>query len=172
MLDSSLVESFMKTEISKEISTRCSCNYPASHLVNGTLLCTESNSNELIYRAYVVGTADVSSSLVVNYITSWVKSRSGLISGVAKIGVDSSCTVNISSAGDPICSVTPTTTSEPTVAGTGLFDSNDSMLLIVVSGAVVLLLLMILVIFIIVIVYQNHKIRCVDEELEQGIISL
>ena len=162
----------MKTELSKEISTRCNCNYPASHLVNGTLLCTESNSNELIYRAYVVGTADVSSSVVVNYITSWVKSRSGLISGVAKIDVDSSCNVNISSAGDPICSVTPTATSEPTVAGTGLFDSNDSMLLIVVSGAVVLLLLMILVILIIVIVYQNHKIRCVDEELEQGMMSL
>ena len=152
----------MKDEISKAVSTACSCTFPPSHLINGTILCPAANSEELILRVYVVSTETLTSAAIVSLVSAWVRGQPGVTSGVAKVTFDSSCPVNISNLQDSICTGNTVSTATPTSGQIGsAFGSNTDILVAVVAGAVILLEAVIIMILFCALWHQNGKIRCV-----------
>ncbi|XP_019851636.1 PREDICTED: hemicentin-1-like [Amphimedon queenslandica] len=158
--DSDAVQVFLKDEISKAVSSSCSCTFPSSQLINGTILCPATDSEQLILRVFVVSTDTVTSAAVVSHIRTWINGDPVLTSGVAKVTFDTSCPVNISNNQVPICMDTIITTTEPTTDGlSDSFGSNTDILVAVVAGAVILLEAVIIVILFCALWHQNSKIR-------------
>jgi hypothetical protein len=162
VLDSSVVQTFMKEKISEYISTVCTCSFSIDNLVNGTLYCVDTTSDELIYRVYVIGTGDIGSTTIINHLVMWVKSGPEIISGAAKITMDTSCPVNLSSIHDPVC--TSETTEPPSTGSVKEFGSSTDILIVVISGAVILLEFVIIFILLLALCYQNNKIRSADDD--------
>ena len=163
----------MKQQISQEISSRCGCTFPVDNLINGTVLCTETNSDQLIFRVYIVSTSSLTSAAILNHVTQWIQDDPVVTSGVAKVTFDTSCNISISTIHDPICTNNVVTTEEPpTDFVTSGYGSNTDILITVVAGAVILLEAVIIVILIFALCYQNSKIRSVTNELEPDIVPL
>lgn len=163
----------MKEEIAKAISTSCGCTFPVDNLINGTVLCTQTNSDQLIFRVFVVSTSQLTSATIVDHVTQWIQGDPEVTSGVAKVTFDTTCNVSISSSYDPICpgtvEVVPT---DPTTGPVSGYGSNTDILITVVAGAVILVQAVIVIILIAALCYQNSKIRSVMNDLEPDIVPL
>lgn len=153
----------MSTTLASVVEESCSCKFPASNLVNGTLLCSNVDSHDLVYRAYIVSTIELSSMQIISYIESWIREAPEVPSGVAIIAFDANCTTRINSMLDPICNSTLDTV-EPIVGSSlDLLGSDGIIVMVVVIAFIIFLMLTVIILSITVYVLQRRlKQRSID----------
>ena len=93
----------------------CQCELSAEQITEGAFQCFEDSDQQVIFRARLRGTAQVTSSQLLVYLETFVaktdSSTTIAVQGI-RLDIDSSCPVAINSFSDPQCitvSPTPTT---------------------------------------------------------------
>ena len=149
----------MRTTLASVVEESCGCVFSADNLVNGTVLCSDVDSHDLVYRAYIVSTIELSSPQIISYIESWIKEAPEVTSGVAIITFDANCTTSIDSMLDPICNTT-TDASEP-VTGSSfeLLGSSDGIIVVVVVIAFIIFLVLTVAILSITVYVLQRRLR-------------
>ena len=137
----------MTTTVQENTESICQCGFSLQHISGSAFECF-SNPDEVTFRARLQGTAQASSSQLVNYIEQW--STRGVTIAVQglRLRVDSSCSVVISSFSDPECE---TERQHPT---------SDSNLPAIIGGAVagvVALIVTVLAVGLVVIMIKRHS---------------
>ena len=162
VLDSDNVISFISDELSTAVEERCGCTLPSTHFINVTLLCTEADSNNLVYRAYVVPSESLTSAQIISHISSWVEQGPTVVTGVAEIMFDSTCEATVPHIQAEICEDTETETNVGSINNDAVLDSNTLILLAVVLGAVIMFLVFIVILMAILAGYQYRRIRSLE----------
>ena len=149
----------MSTTLASVVEDSCGCDFSAGNLVNGTVLCSSVDSHDLVYRAYIVSTIELSSTQIISYIESWIREAPEVTSGVAVIIFDSNCTTSIDSMLDPICNTTEDS-SEP-VTSSGIIDmlGSDGIIVVVVVIALIIFLVLTVTILSITVYVLQRRIR-------------
>lgn len=148
---------FFRATIVDAINRRCFCNFPISHLINGTMLCPQDDSRDLVYRGYLVRLDHLSSNQLHSYADAWIKSRPYVSSGVAVVEFNPNCSTTVSSMNQSVC---PRHYVSP-IADQGFLFSNAVILVVTVVIALVLILVIIVLILMGVVVSQHRQIRLV-----------
>ena len=153
----------MSTTLASVVEESCECEFPASNFVNGTLLCSNVDSHDLVYRAYIVSTIELSSEQIISYIESWIREAPEIPSGVAIITFDANCTTQINSMLDPICNTTTDALESVTGSIIDQLGSDWIIVVVVAIAFVIFLLLTVVILSITVYVLQRRlKQRSID----------
>ena len=153
----------MSTTLASVVEENCGCDFPTANLVNGTLLCSSVDSHDLVYRAYIVSTIELSSAQIISYIESWIRETPEVSSGVAIITFNANCTARISSMLDPICNTTTDIVESTAGSSIDLLESDWIIVVVVVIAFVIFLVLTVAILSITVYVLQRKlKRRSID----------
>ena len=137
----------MTTTVQENTENICQCGFSLQHISDGAFECF-SNPDEVTFRARLHGTAQASSSQLVNYIEQWSARDVTIAVRGLRLRVDSSCSIAISSFSDPECE---TERQQP---------MSDSNLPAIVGGAVagsVALIVTVLAVGLVVIMIKKHS---------------
>ena len=157
----------MSTTLASVVEDSCGCDFSASNLVNGTVLCSSVDSHDLVYRAYIVSTNELSSTQIISYLDSWIREAPEVSSGVAIIIFDSNCTTSIDSMLDPICNTTEDSSEPVTSSGIDLLGSDGIIVVVVVIALIIFLVLTLVILSITVYVLQRRiRQRLIDRRPE------
>ena len=153
----------MSDTLASVVEESCGCDFPSGNLVNGTVLCSSVDSHDLVYRAYIVSTNELSSTQVISYIENWIREAPEVPSGVAVIIFDSNCTTSIDSMLDPICNTTEESSEPVTGSSIDLLGSDGIIVVVVVIAFIIFLVLTVVILSITVYVLQRRiKHRSID----------
>ena len=92
----------MTTTVQENAENICQCGFSLQHISDSAFECF-SNPDEVTFRARLQGTAQASSSQLVNYIEQWSTTDVTIAVQGLRLRVDSSCSIAISSFSDPEC---------------------------------------------------------------------
>ena len=149
--------------ISEQVASRlnqdCHCSISADYVTDVQLSCDEAVSTDVIFRARLSSTSEVSNMDLIIILREWVKSGAAfIVAENARLVVDANCEVLLLSFNDPVCPVSVVTTEISTtfrddVAGTS--SESPSSLLWPIVGAIAGGVLLILVVLIAIQIF-NH----------------
>ena len=134
------------TTVQENTENICQCGFSLHRISDSAFECF-SNPDEVTFRARLHGTAQASSSQLVNYIEQWSTRDVTIAVQGLRLRVDSSCSIAISSFSDPECE---TERQQPT---------SDSNLAAIIGGAVagsVALIVTVLAVGLVVIMIKRH----------------
>ena len=137
----------MTTAVQENTENICQCGFSLQHISDSTFECS-SNPDEVTFRARLHGTAQASSSQLVNFIEQWSTRDVTIAVRGLRLRVDSSCSIVISSFSDPECE---TERQQPT---------SDSNLPAIIGGGVaggVALIVTMLTVGLVVIMIKRHS---------------
>ena len=139
------------------INRRCFCNFPIANLINGTALCPQDGSRDLVYRGYLVRLDHLSSKQLLSYAEAWIKSRPHISSGVAVVEFNPNCSTTVSTMNESVCP--RQYVSSPAAQGF----SFDNVVILVVTVVIALILVLVIIVLILVgvVVSQHKQIRLV-----------
>lgn len=133
----------------------CQCSITAAYVTVPQLLCDPNELGDVIFRARISRTTDVSIANLVNLLQEWVTSgTASVVVEALSFDVDAACKVVIQSVDDPICSTSVVTSeiSATVTLGVSEGDSSTSTQNIVwpivgaIAGGVLLILVVIIAI--------------------------
>ena len=133
----------MTTTVQESAENICQCGFSLQHISDSAFECF-SNPDEVTFRARLQGTAQASSTKLVNYIEQW--STTDVTIGVQglRLRVDSSCSIAISSFSDPECETErqqPTSDSSlPAILGGGVAGGVALVVTVLGVGLVVIII--------------------------------
>ena len=90
------------TTVQENAENICQCGFSLQHISDSAFECF-SNPDDVTFRARLQGTAQASSSQLVNYIEQWSTRDVTIAVQGLRLRVDSSCSIAISSFSDPEC---------------------------------------------------------------------
>ena len=98
------IESYIHTGISKAISGRCKCEFPATFIRSGIFHCWNT-PDEVTYRSVIISPGRHKPTQLLQFLAEWVGTKPVLQVGKFGLWVSTECPVKISSLGlsDPQC---------------------------------------------------------------------
>ena len=136
------------TTVQESAENICQCGFSLQHISDSAFECF-SSPDEVTFRARLQGTAQASSSQLVNYIEQWSTTDVTIAVQGLRLRVDSSCSIAISSFSDPECETEQQ--QQPT---------SDSNLPAIIGGVVaggVALVVTVLAVGLVVIMIKRHS---------------
>ena len=133
----------MTTTVQESAENICQCGFSLQHISDSAFECF-SNPDEVTFRARLQGTAQASSSQLVNYIEQWSTTDVTIAVQGLRLRVDSSCSIAISSFSDPECETEqqqPTSDSSlPAILGGGVAGGVALVVTVLGVGLVVIII--------------------------------
>ena len=143
--------------ISEQVASRlnqdCQCSLSAAYVTAAQLSCDPQEERDVIFRARISSTSEVSSTDFIIILQEWIRSGRALVAVEhVQLNVDAMCEVLLQSFSDPICSSSIVTSETPTtVPGVDIEKSSSTLSIVVpivgaIAGGVVLILVVIIAI--------------------------
>ena len=141
------------SEVVQDINRLCQCGLSAEGITEVAFQCFENSEQQVTFRARLRGTGQASSSQLIAHLQTFVAQADSTIAVQGlRLDVDGSCSIVISSFGDPQCTTaspsvtTPMTTLDSTTTVTPQSDDTAAIIGGVVAVVIVVTLAVIVVI--------------------------
>ena len=142
---------FITEDVASELRQLCQCSLSSAYITAAQLSCDQQVPDDVIFRAILSSTMDVSNTDFISILQEWVMSETAAVAvGGLRLNIDATCKVPLQSFNDRIC---PSSASkESTTSGPKVDENSSSVLNIIapivgtIAGGVVLILVVIIAI--------------------------
>ena len=144
------------TAMQHDIEHLCMCGFTTQHLSDSELQCFM-NLEEVTFRSLIIGTAQATSSELIEYIEQWIAGGPRILVQTVRLTIDDTChPVEINTFNDPECGTeSPTQAAQPDNTGA------------IVAGVVTVLIIAIISVTVVVIVILIQKNRRANISLQR-----
>lgn len=148
--------------ISEQISSRlnrdCQCSFSAAYVTAAQLSCDPQENTDVIFRARLSSTSEVSSADFIILLQEWVTSgRAAIAVEHIQLDVDPMCDVLLQSFSDSICSSIIVTSEVPTTPVVDTEKSSSTLSIVgPIVGAIVGGVILILVVIFAIQIFNHH----------------
>ena len=133
------------TAMQHDIEHLCMCGFTTQHLSDSELQCFM-NLEEVTFRALIIGTAQATSSELIEYIEQWIAGGASILVQTVRLTVDDTChPVEINTFNDPECGTeSPTQAAQPDNTGAIVAGVVTVLIIAIISVTVVVIVILIL----------------------------
>ena len=140
-------------QVASKLSRDCQCSISADYVTDGQLSCDPQVTTDVIFRARLSSTSQVSDADLIVILKEWVTSGGAfVVLEYVQSAVEANCDVLLQSFNDPICPASVVTTDMSTTIGSDVAQTGSSLsgilwpIIGAIAGAVVLILVVIIAI--------------------------
>ena len=139
------------TAMQHDIEHLCMCGFTTQHLSDSELQCFM-NLEEVTFRALIIGTAQATSSELIEYIEQWIAGGPRILVQTVRLTVDDTChPVEIYTFNDPECGTeSPTQAAQPD--NTGAIVAG-----VVVATVLIIAIISVTVVMIVILILKNRR---------------